>query len=82
MADPDNRISCDSCGDYENRGTGHVMVECCGRCNQLWYVGVCQMCKGTGFVQDDGISNVQMIREACEANNGYFCGYDEFKKYV
>lgn len=74
-------IKCYSCGDYNNRGTGHVMVECCGVCNELWFVGICNMCKGTGIVQIDGVSNVQMIKDACESNGGYFCGYNKNKSY-
>lgn len=75
------KVRCDSCGDYNNRGTGQVMIECCGRCNKLWFIGICNMCRGTGFVQEDGISNYRMIKEACESNGGSFCGYNIYKRY-
>jgi len=72
---------CESCGDYDRRGTGVVMVECCGRCNQLWPVGTCNWCNGTGFEVENPKTNIEMIKQACKDANGYLCGYDDHMRY-
>jgi hypothetical protein len=73
MSDP--REPCDHCGDYENRGTGQVMVECCSNCNTLHFIGVCRVCEGTGYVLNHSTNNIAMIRSAIPSS-GYLCGYD------
>jgi hypothetical protein len=70
-----NKELCDYCGDYENKGTGKVMVECCSNCNTLHCVGICEVCEGTGYILNPHLNNVAMIRRAIPSN-GYICGYD------
>lgn len=66
--------TCTACGDYDGNRKGEVWVECCSRCNELQYIGQCKTCNGTGFIVDASKTNFQMIRDACEASNGYLCG--------
>lgn len=49
---------------------GQVYIECCSRCNELHYIGECQVCAG---IAD---TNYKMIKQRCEETNGYLCGYD------
>lgn len=61
---------CTSCED------GNVYVECCGRCNEMYFIGICNWCNGTGLEIDNPETNIKMINDACKINKGYFCGYD------
>ena len=64
--------NCTACG-----GNGFFYAECCSRCNQIWPIGQCHVCIGTGAEKfpDKVMENIKMIREACEPH-GYLCGYD------
>ena len=63
------------CGDYEGNKKGTVFVECCGVCNRLWPIGICQVCEGTGFVKCPDKTNYEMIKQALEGTGGYLCGH-------
>jgi hypothetical protein len=67
---------CNSCGDYNGNRKGEVWVECCGRCNELQFIGRCNWCQGTGFEVENPETNFKMINDRCEEMNGYLCGYD------
>jgi hypothetical protein len=67
---------CRSCGDYDGNRKGEVWIECCGRCNELHFIGTCQTCQGTGFVVDASKTNFKMINDRCKEMKGYLCGYD------
>jgi len=73
-----NTEPCRQCGGYSGeKPVGEVWIECCGRCNELQYVGRCRVCDGTGLFDPEkknGNENLIMIREACEASKGYLCG--------